>query len=237
MMKVILAILMIISGGAALYLDSSGMPTYKILVASTTLLILVWFSAFGQKSRKYRTYIQLGFLACLLADLIPYYSNNFVWELSFYIIAKFLFAEAFRSAGTLNLNVKLLSILGAAGLALFIYLSHTLGEFLIPIALYFGMMIYMSWAGIGFHMSQKTKESRWAMNAVFIWFVCEMISAFERFMAGSIVLGLLVHITYWITLVCIAQVTYIELNESKNKFSLRSLKELRNKVPTNPASA
>ncbi len=221
-MKQVLYILIGVLCLIALGLDIAELAYYKIAVACTTLTILLTVLFNSKKddalSKKYVNFILAGLLCCAAADFIPYVVNDFfVWELSFYIIAKFLFAEAFRAQGTLKVNHKLLGILGVAGLSLFVYLTPYFGEYFVPIALYFGIMIYMSWAGVGLHMAVKSTQTKLIFYAVFVWFGCEMISAVERFIAVPMLTGLFVHISYWVALLLIA---FSAMKKEENKSSI-----------------
>ncbi|MFK7757953.1 MAG: lysoplasmalogenase family protein [Flavobacteriales bacterium] len=235
-MKRVLYLIIIIVALTALYMDIVQFEFYKIAVAATTLFILANVLLNGnrlnEKNKNYASYISFGLVCCMAADFIPFLVDDFVWELSFYIVAKFLFAEAFRTQGTLKVNYKLLSLLGIAGMCLFIYLAPFFDEYFVPIALYFGMMIYMSWAGVGLHMSMRSPKSKLVFYAVFVWFICEMISATDRFLGASMITGLAVHVTYWLALVLISvsalkankadQPDYTSLRPKKEKISYSS---------------
>ncbi len=200
-MKKALYILTFCIAVLALLLDIQNNHYYIIAVSLTTACILLITAIYGDtENQKYLRYITFGFICCFIADLFPFFSHNFVWEMTFYILAKALFAEAFRSYGSLKLNYKIVGVLALFGLSVFIYLSSALGEFLVPAGLYLGMMLYMSWAGIALHKTGKLKNSKWVLFAIILWFVCELLSALDRYGLNSILVGLFVHISYWTAL-------------------------------------
>ncbi|MEO2100442.1 MAG: lysoplasmalogenase [Flavobacteriaceae bacterium] len=195
-----------LTGFFAIVFDITDFKTaYYILKPLTSLLIVMLpfcFSTLTVKS--YSFYIATGLICCLIGDVILLFEAFFIYGLSVFLCGHLFFLRAFvKQQGFKWPFLPGLLLLLFSILIVFLCYDNLEG-FLIPVLLYIGVILLMSWQGIALQQNKKQTHFRFIGWAVGLFLISDAFIALNKFYFSFKYSGLLILSTYWIAISLIA---------------------------------
>ncbi len=217
----ILAILIGISAGLAIWFDWTGQwALYCLFKPLTTCLVITVPLVYGKKSiPRYRNLITLALIFCLAGDIFLLFDTYFVAGLVAFLLAHILFTVAFISFQGMHFFYKPLAGLLVFGISFYAFLWPHLGDLLLPVAVYVGVLLFMCWQGIGWYLAQRSRASVYVATAVVLFVLSDALLAVNKFVYAFKASGIFVLTTYWVSVALIAYSVVLIRNAGDKTFN------------------
>ncbi len=208
-------VVIILSGILALFFDFTENPWgYYITKPATTFLILLYALLKRNKElNKFNLRICLGLLFCLVGDTFLLFEVYFIFGLISFLMGHLCFLVAFwgQQGFKWPRPIGILLLLIAATI---LYLCYpNLGVLKVPVFVYVGIIVLMSWQGIALQQSNSRPDFRWLGWAVGLFMLSDSLLALNKFYQSIPFSGLLILSTYWFSL-------FLMANSATNKTNL-----------------
>lgn len=204
--RLILTILIL--GITAMISSQIGHDIYYILKPLTTILIVLLALKIGTKS--IRPYFQLSIAAlvfCLIGDSLLLNPDFFVFGLVAFLIGHLLFAASFISKVGVSKNIWPLLPLLAFAIGFYIYMYEGLGALAMPVAVYIGVIVMMSWQGISMRYKQPSWDHDLIAIGVLLFMLSDSILAYNKFVNPLDYSAIYILSTYWAAILLLAYAT------------------------------
>ncbi len=208
----------ILSGILALFFDFiENQWGFYITKPATTFLILLYALRYRKKELKnYNLRICLGLFFCLVGDTLLLFDAYFILGLASFLIGHLCFLVAFYGQQGFKWPkfIGLLLILTAMAI---LYLCYpNLGVLKIPVFAYVGVIVLMSWQGIALQQNNLRANFRRIGWAVGLFMLSDSLLALNKFYQPIPLSGLLILLTYWISVFLFAQsISISDINPKK----------------------
>ena len=199
-------VLIVVSGLFAILFDlvdfSIGFYCTKPL---TTLLILTLPLRFPHDQLKaYKKTVLLGLLFCLIGDSFLLFESFFLYGLTSFLVGHLCFLFAFvKQQGFQWPLVPGIFLSSIASTILFLCYDN-LGALLLPVLVYIGVILIMSWQGIALQRQNKHFTFRYVGWAVGLFLFSDAVLALNKFYIPFAYSGVLILSTYWLAISLIA---------------------------------
>ena len=198
--------LIALCAGMAICFEYLGMQgAFAVFKPLTTILIIAYFIKFAEKSdARFYTLMLLALMACLVGDTFLLKEQFFVYGLGAFLVAHLLFTFAFIQKGGVHAKPLVLILILLISSSYFVFLLPKLGEFVIPVSVYFAVICAMAWQGISLGISQSTKKGKLLALACCLFMFSDSMIAFNKFVIPFGLSGLIILSTYWLSITLIA---------------------------------
>ncbi len=198
------------SGLLAIYFQEIGqVGIYSFMKPLTTILIILIPLFFGATEwKRYRYYITIGLVFCLLGDTLLLKDSFFVFGLLAFLIAHLLFALGFISVGGFKKYPIPLVLLLFFGISMYLYLLPDLDTMSIPVAVYMLFIIMMGWQALNLFVWQKKRVYLVIGLAAALFIFSDSMIALNKFKFPFAYSGVVILATYWIAIALIANSTW-----------------------------
>lgn len=171
----------------------------------TTLLILTLPLRFPHDQLKaYRKTVLLGLLFCLIGDSFLLFESFFLYGLTSFLVGHLCFLYAFvKQQGFQWPLVPGIFLVSIASTILFLCYDN-LGALLLPVLVYIGVILIMSWQGIALQRQNKHFTFRYVGWAVGLFLFSDAVLALNKFYIPFAYSGVLILSTYWLAISLIA---------------------------------
>jgi len=194
----------VIASLAILFNALENIALFIVFKPLTTLLIILITVLFGQKKNSFTQPIFLGLCFCLLGDTLLLFEAYFLWGLVAFLIAHLCFAWSFIAIGGFKFYLLPVLILLGVGGTYFFVLYDSLGSLKIPVAVYLGVIIFMSWQGVCLRIREQHIKYTMIAIAVILFLLSDGLLAWAKFKATFPLSGILILASYWSSLLLIA---------------------------------
>jgi len=202
MKKILWSIIVIIVASFAIYFQHTKQINFyrysKIL--TTFLIFLVPVLFFNSGKKKYKTLILIGLLFCLIGDAFLLYNNYFIAGLISFLLAHIIFTYAFILIDGFNKKYGVLALLLLICSSFFIILKASLGDLLIPVAIYMLVIVCMNWQAISLYLKKKNVSYLLLSFGAVLFLISDSILAYDKFKEPFSFAGILILITYWVAI-------------------------------------
>ena len=171
----------------------------------TTLLILILPLRFPHDQLKaYRKTVLWGLLFCLSGDSFLLFESFFLYGLTSFLVGHLCFLYAFvKQQGFQWPLVPGIFLVSIASTILFLCYDN-LGALLLPVLVYIGVILIMSWQGIALQRQNKHFTFRYVGWAVGLFLFSDAVLALNKFYIPFAYSGVLILSTYWLAISLIA---------------------------------
>ena len=171
----------------------------------TTLLILTLPLRFPHDQLKaYKKTVLLGLLFCLIGDSFLLFESFFLYGLTSFLVGHLCFLFAFvKQQGFQWPLVPGIFLCSIASTILFLCYDN-LGALLLPVLVYIGVILIMSWQGIALQLQNKHFTFRYVGWAVGLFLFSDAVLALNKFYIPFAYSGVLILSTYWLAISLIA---------------------------------
>jgi uncharacterized membrane protein YhhN len=171
----------------------------------TTLLILTLPLRFPHDQLKaYRKTVLWGLLFCLIGDSFLLFESFFLYGLTSFLVGHLCFLFAFvKQQGFQWPLVPGIFLSSIASTILFLCYDN-LGALLLPVLVYIGVILIMSWQGIALQRQNKHFTFRYVGWAVGLFLFSDAVLALNKFYIPFAYSGVLILSTYWLAISLIA---------------------------------
>ena len=171
----------------------------------TTLLILTLPLRFPHDQLKaYKKTVLLGLLFCLIGDSFLLFESFFLYGLTSFLVGHLCFLFAFvKQQGFQWPLVPGIFLSSIASTILFLCYDN-LGALLLPVLVYIGVILIMSWQGIALQRQNKHFTFRYVGWAVGLFLFSDAVLALNKFYIPFAYSGVLILSTYWLAISLIA---------------------------------
>jgi len=171
----------------------------------TTLLILTLPLRFPHDQLKaYRKTVPWGLLFCLIGDSFLLFESFFLYGLTSFLVGHLCFLYAFvKQQGFQWPLVPGIFLVSIASTILFLCYDN-LGALLLPVLVYIGVILIMSWQGIALQRQNKHFTFRYVGWAVGLFLFSDAVLALNKFYIPFAYSGVLILSTYWLAISLIA---------------------------------
>ena len=171
----------------------------------TTLLILTLPLRFPHDQLKaYRKTVLWGLLFCLIGDSFLLFESFFLYGLTSFLVGHICFLFAFvKQQGFQWPLVPGIFLSSIASTILFLCYDN-LGALLLPVLVYIGVILIMSWQGIALQRQNKHFTFRYVGWAVGLFLFSDAVLALNKFYIPFAYSGVLILSTYWLAISLIA---------------------------------
>ncbi|MDG1920547.1 MAG: lysoplasmalogenase [Flavobacteriaceae bacterium] len=171
----------------------------------TTLLILTLPLCFPHDQLKaYRKTVLWGLLFCLIGDSFLLFESFFLYGLTSFLVGHLCFLFAFvKQQGFQWPLVPGIFLSSIASTILFLCYDN-LGALLLPVLVYIGVILIMSWQGIALQRQNKHFTFRYVGWAVGLFLFSDAVLALNKFYIPFAYSGVLILSTYWLAISLIA---------------------------------
>jgi len=171
----------------------------------TTLLILTLPLRFPHDQLKaYRKTVFWGLLFCLIGDSFLLFESFFLYGLTSFLVGHLCFLYAFvKQQGFQWPLVPGIFLVSIASTILFLCYDN-LGALLLPVLVYIGVILIMSWQGIALQRQNKHFTFRYVGWAVGLFLFSDAVLALNKFYIPFAYSGVLILSTYWLAISLIA---------------------------------
>ena len=171
----------------------------------TTLLILTLPLRFPHDQLKaYKKTVLLGLLFCLIGDSFLLFESFFLYGLTSFLVGHLCFLYAFvKQQGFQWPLVPGIFLSSIASTILFLCYDN-LGALLLPVLVYIGVILIMSWQGIALQRQNKHFTFRYVGWAVGLFLFSDAVLALNKFYIPFAYSGVLILSTYWLAISLIA---------------------------------
>ncbi len=165
----------------------------------------VGLAGYSDLSTLYKPLIIAGLTASLFGDIMLMRPlNKFIFGLIGFFSAHILYAAAFMSAnGFQGLNLDLIPYV-LLGSILFLYLRPSLGRMKIPVLLYIGVIILMTWQAEILWQTMGTQKAGLALLGAILFCISDAVLSIRRFKVDFKLSQFLVLGTYYPAQILIA---------------------------------
>jgi len=171
----------------------------------TTLLILTLPLRFPHDQLKaYRKTVLWGLLFCLIGDSFLLFESFFLYGLTSFLIGHLCFLYAFVKQQGFQWPVIPGIFLGSIAYTILFLCYDNLGALLLPVLVYIGVILIMSWQGIALQRQNKHFTFRYVGWAVVLFLFSDAVLALNKFYIPFAYSGVLILSTYWLAICLIA---------------------------------
>ena len=150
--------------------------------------------------KAYSKLIIIGLLFCLFGDIILFFNSYFLYGLVAFLLGHFCFLFAFVNHEGFHWPLKPGFFLGGFA-SLLIYLCYPkLNNLLIPVLIYIGVILLMSWQGISMQQRKQHSNFQFLGWAVGLFLFSDTLIALNKFFISFKWSNILILITYWISI-------------------------------------
>ncbi len=208
--KLIITLVIAVLVSASIYLDAIDNELFKLFKPLTTISIIAYTMLYGIRSERYFKFVLIGLGFCLLGDILLLYEAYFIFGLIAFLIAHILFLLGFNSMGGFKIYPTPLVALSTIGIVFYYFLFNSLGELKIPVLAYIVIIVLMSWQGVNRRLLFNQSKYSFIAFAVILFMLSDSILAWAKFKFSFPYSGLLVLLTYWMSIFLIAHSTTIK---------------------------
>lgn len=184
------------------------MNWYSLFKPLTTILVILIPIIFGnRKHKKHFFSVVLALVFCLIGDVFLLDDAYFTFGLSSFLLAHILFAYSFVSIGGMKYNSFPLVLLLLIAGGFYSLIQNTLGDLSIPVAVYIFFIVFMCWQGLCLYLCRKEKIYFSIAVAAILFLISDSILAVNKFYAAFEMSGILVLLTYWLSILILANST------------------------------
>jgi uncharacterized membrane protein YhhN len=196
-----------VMGLSAIFFDFIGYSIgFYLTKPLTTILIIGLPLRFPHAElKKYSKSVLWGLVFCLIGDVFLLSESFFLYGLTSFLLGHLCFLYAFVSQQGFRWPFVpgFLLISFAVGVLFLCY--DNLGVFLIPVVVYIGVILVMSWQGVALQQQKKHHDSfRYIGWAVRLFLLSDAMIALNKFFVPLPFSGILILMTYWIAISLIA---------------------------------
>lgn len=171
----------------------------------TTLLILTLPLRFPHDQLKaYRKTVLLGLLFCLIGDSFLLFESFFIYGLASFLVGHLCFLYAFVKQQGFQWPLVPGAVLVVFAAAILFLCYDNLGALLLPILVYIGVILIMSWQGIALQQQKKEPTFQYLGLAVSLFLISDALLAINKFYIPFAYSGVLILSTYWLAISLIA---------------------------------
>ena len=171
----------------------------------TTLLILTLPLRFPHDQLKaYRKTVLWGLLFCLIGDSFLLFESFFLYGLTSFLVGHLCFLYAFVKQQGFQWPVIPGIFLGSIACTILFLCYDNLGALLLPVLVYIGVILIMSWQGIALQRQNKHFTFRYVGWAVVLFLFSDAVLALNKFYIPFAYSGVLILSTYWLAICLIA---------------------------------
>lgn len=171
----------------------------------TTLLILTLPLRFPHDQLKaYRKTVLLGLLFCLIGDSFLLFESFFLYGLTSFLVGHLCFLYAFVKQQGFQWPLVPGIFLGSIASTILFLCYDNLGVLLLPVLVYIGVILIMSWQGIALQQQKEHFTFRYVGWAVGLFLFSDAVLALNKFYIPFAYSGVLVLSTYWLAISLIA---------------------------------
>jgi len=171
----------------------------------TTLLILTLPLRFPHDQLKaYRKTVLWGLLFCLIGDSFLLFESFFLYGLTSFLVGHLCFLYAFVKQQGFQWSVIPGIFLGSIAYTILFLCYDNLGALLLPVLVYIGVILIMSWQGIALQRQNKHFTFRYVGWAVVLFLFSDAVLALNKFYIPFAYSGVLILSTYWLAICLIA---------------------------------
>jgi uncharacterized membrane protein YhhN len=154
--------------------------------------------------------VVIGLCFCLLGDTLLLEDSYFALGLAAFLMAHLYFSYGFICLGGFKKYRFPLLLLGAFGLVYYYILFDRLNALKIPVLLYFLVILFMAWQGIGLRIWKATLPYTLIALAVVLFISSDGLLAWAKFKAPFTWDGILILATYWASIFLLALSTTLD---------------------------
>src|SRR6056300_696414 len=148
----------------------------------TTLLILTLPLRFPHDQLKaYRKTVLLGLLFCLIGDSFLLFESFFIYGLASFLVGHLCFLYAFVKQQGFQWPLVPGAVLVVFAAAILFLCYDNLGALLLPILVYIGVILIMSWQGIALQQQKKEPTFQYLGLAVSLFLISDALLAINKF--------------------------------------------------------
>lgn len=147
-----------------------------------TIALMMLIAVMGGDADSYLYFVLAGLAFSLLGDvflMLP--KDRFIPGLVSFLIAHILYSVAFWQQFDGPMVWWLPSLIGAAGVIIFLLLLPNLGALLVPVGLYIAVIAQMAWGAGEFWMAEHSQAAAYAFGGALMFMVSDTVLAFDRF--------------------------------------------------------
>jgi len=171
----------------------------------TTLLILTLPLRFPHDQLKaYKKTVLLGLLFCLIGDSFLLFESFFLYGLTSFLVGHLCFLYAFVKQQEFQWPLVPGIFLGSIASTILFLCYENLGALLLPVLVYIGVILIMSWQGIALQRQNKHFTFRYVGWAVGLFLFSDAVLALNKFYTPFAYSGVLILGTYWLAVSLIA---------------------------------
>lgn len=171
----------------------------------TTLLILTLPLRFPHDQLKaYKKTVLLGLLFCLIGDSFLLFESFFLYGLTSFLVGHLCFLFAFVKQQGFQWPLVPGIFLGSIASTILFLCYENLGALLLPVLVYIGVILIMSWQGIALQRQNKHFTFRYVGWAVGLFLFSDAVLALNKFYIPFAYSGVLILGTYWLAISLIA---------------------------------
>jgi len=171
----------------------------------TTLLILTLPLRFPHDQLKaYRKTVLWGLLFCLIGDSFLLFESFFLYGLTSFLVGHLCFLYAFVKQQGFQWPVIPGIFLGSIAYTILFLCYDNLGALLLPVLVYIGVILIMSWQGIALQRQNKHFTFPYVGWAVVLFLFSDAVLALNKFYIPFAYSGVLILSTYWLAICLIA---------------------------------
>ncbi len=203
--KLFYSALILLAAILAIYFNSIGnAPLFTVLKPLTTILILLFAVVFGIKKSKFHKWMVIGLCFCLVGDTLLLEDSYFAFGLAAFLLAHLCFSYGFICLGGFKKYMFPLFLLGLFGLGYYWILFDALNALKVPVLLYFLVILFMAWQGIGLRIWKATRPHTFIALAVLLFIISDGMLAWAKFKEPFPLDGILILATYWTSIFLLA---------------------------------
>ncbi|MEC3966693.1 lysoplasmalogenase [Flagellimonas halotolerans] len=202
-------ILIVISAVLAIYFGLYEHKQLFMLFKPLTTILMIALLFFTPK----KSCVPLGRMAtialafCLLGDVLLLFEDYFLLGLVAFLLAHIFFSVAFiQYKGFYKNWIPSLILFGIGGV-LFFWLRPGLGDLLLPVSIYVGIITFMALQGVGLYLRERNNTHACMAMGVLFFMLSDTLLAFAKFKAPFYLSGPLILATYWLSIGLIANAT------------------------------
>lgn len=171
----------------------------------TTLLILTLPLRFPHDQLKaYRKTVLWGLLFCLIGDSFLLFESFFLYGLTSFLVGHLCFLFAFVKQQGFQWPLVPGIFLGSIASTILFLCYDNLGALLLPVLVYIGVILIMSWQGIALQRQKEDFTFRYVGWAVGLFLFSDAVLALNKFYIPFAYSGVLILSTYWLAISLIA---------------------------------
>lgn len=196
--KLFFGTLILLAAILAIYFKSiANAPLFTVLKPLTTILILLFAVLFGIKKSKFHKWMVIGLCFCLVGDTLLLEDSYFAFGLAAFLLAHLCFSYGFTCLGGFKKYMFPLFLLGVFGLGYYWILFDALNALKVPVLLYFLVILFMAWQGIGLRIWKATRPHTLIALGVLLFIISDGMLAWAKFKEPFPLDGILILATYW----------------------------------------